>query len=157
MDQILEQIAEYSRLRALPTPTHEERAHRELLERALGAHAPWEGEIPGSMQRAAAFPVRFSMEGGFGDGEIRAMTGGGAIIATKAAMRAGARLVVRFDVGMGTYVFPATVAGVAPGGRRAIAVRFDGPAERSSFDLSWKGVQLWRRPWSPGAARALAS
>lgn len=138
MDRILEQLFEYGDLRSAPVLSGQSAAHRGLLGRLLGALPPWMASPPPSMEQCAAYPARFTVVGGFAQGEVRALSGGGVWIATKAHVPLGTNVLVRFDDSeFGSYVFPSIVAARRTGRSPALGMQFNGPPERSAFDSAW--------------------
>ena len=138
MDKLLNQLLEYRLLVAQDTPTEAEVAHRGLLERMLGGAAPWVKAPPPSMERAAAYPVRFTVPGGFSRGELRSLSGGGVWVATREHIGLGTRVLVRFDDSeVGSYLFPSLVTARRSGRSAALGFQFEGVPERSAFDAAW--------------------
>jgi len=153
MDKILEQLVEYGRLNAEPTPSHVGVAHRMVLGSLLGEEAPWVAEPPPAMRAAAAFPVRFTTPDGFERGEVRALSGKGAWIATRRRLPLGQRALLRFDdTEFGTYVFPTLVAARRSGRLPALGLLFDGMPERTVFEQAWMPSLLLARPIVYGRA-----
>lgn len=154
MDRILERVFDYGTLCAKSTLDEGDVAHRALLETCVGGSAPWILTPPGAMEAAAAYPVRFTVPGGFARGEIRSLSGAGAWIATRAPLKLGSRVLVRFDdTEFGTYVFPSVVAAKRAGSRPAVGALFDGQPEHTLFDRAWapsfmlgKGLLSGARP-----------
>ncbi|MFT5353022.1 MAG: hypothetical protein ACI9KE_000219 [Polyangiales bacterium] len=138
MDRVLEQLFEYGSLRSAPVLSEESAAHRRLLERVLGSSPPWVALPPAAMEQCAAYPARFTVVGGFAQGEVRSLSGGGLWIATRAHVPLGTNVLVRFDDSeFGSYLFPSIVAARRVGRSPALGMQFNGPPERSAFDSAW--------------------
>lgn len=138
MDRVLEQLFEYGNLRSTPVLSVQSAAHRRLLARLLGESPPWIASPPPAMEQCAAYPARFTVVDGFGQGEVRSLSGGGVWLASKARVPLGTHVLVRFDDSeFGSYVFPSIVAARRSGSSPALGMQFDGPPERSAFDSAW--------------------
>ncbi|MFK8002634.1 MAG: hypothetical protein AB8H86_23795 [Polyangiales bacterium] len=110
------------------------------------------------MEQCAAYPARFTVVDGFGQGEVRSLSGGGVWIASKAKVPLGTHVLVRFDDSeFGSYVFPSIVAARRVGSSPALGMQFDGPPERSAFDSAWTPRFTLRVGQSDQSASALAS
>lgn len=142
MQNLLELLHDYRALTARHTSLDSsEQTQLHALRHLLGG-LPWPDvqreQEPRSTRRAAAFPLRFTVPGGFSRGEVRRLGGGGVLVGTRAKPPMGARSLVCFDVNETSYVFPAVVARKERGRFGAIGFVFDGEPERTSPDGLWR-------------------
>lgn len=143
MDNLLELIHEYRTLRSLEDASELERARMVGLGRLLGSTPPWgDNNQDRSTRGAAAYPVSFTVPGGFARGEIRTLSGAGIVVATRVPPPQGTRLLLRLDQPLAgvTYLFPAQVAFRRTGRWGAFGARFDGEPEREVHE---EGITLW--------------
>ena len=131
----------------------------------LGMNPPWHGMDPPTTRRARTHPVTLALPSGFVRGEIRALTGAGALVSSRARPVLGTRCLVRIDDSQGdlpeprvsstrcSYLFPAVVSITDDEDSGAIALVFDGPSEayRVSESTSWVGFDSARSRTRPNA------
>lgn len=94
------------------------------------------GEVPRRDRRAMPrvhSPVRaqFTLPGGFGDGEVLNVSGGGMAIATRHLVDVGTRCIVRVAREASEYVFPCRVVWSATDPTAGMGVAFDGLPSRT--------------------------
>jgi hypothetical protein len=143
MDTLLELIHEYRSLQANVDPTRASRARLMGLGSLLGTETPW--EPCAATRKADSHAIRFTVPGGFGQGEIRTLTGAGVVVSTRKPPEVGARILIRLDSPSAdrTYVFPAIVEWRGRKHFGTFGALFDGAPERVDQDPT---LGLWRVP-----------
>lgn len=141
MQHLLELLHEYRGLCANEASLEAStRPQMHALRHLLGDGLPWEGEPTRGMHRAVAYPLRFTVPGGFALGEVRRLGGGGVLVGTSAKPPIGARSLVCFEDPSHpqSFVFPATVAMRQPGRFGAVGLVFDGQPDRTPTNDHWR-------------------
>ncbi len=151
MRNLLEMIYEYQLLRSKERHLSIDLDDAERV-RLMGLRRLLQGETidPTSRRELARvklpMPVQFTLPGGFENGEIRDLSGGGFCIATQRPPAEGTRIIVRVANPQDgcEYVFPCRVVWRVARGPGRMGVEIDGVPNRSIAAAS-EDTGVWRR------------